>query len=145
MVAVCKLDTLVCKMVLSMLAMPFTSDTARAAGAKGGYARARKRPVAPQVLVDKASRIMNDAMDGAPLKASQVQAASRVLGVLYDAGVKPTVRDDSLGEAMRELLAPTPASSPVAPDAIRIERERGGSAGANEAAKTEGASEKREP
>jgi hypothetical protein len=88
--------------------MPFTTESAKVAGAKGGKARGKKQPISPQVILNKSLHVLNDALD-----AGSIQAASRVLGVLYDAGVKPTTRDDQLGEAIKGLLSP-PAEPPPA-------------------------------
>ena len=116
--------------------MPFTSETARIAGSRPKPRRAKRDPNAdhaPQVLLNKALKLLSNQID-----KGNVQAASRVLGVLYDAGVKPTTRDDQLGEAMRSLLSP---SDPPPPIPVATSE---GVAG-TEAAKKPGASDERVP
>jgi len=115
-----------------MLIMPFTSESARRAGAKGGKARGRKQPLSPQVLLNKAVHVLNNELD-----KGNVQAASRVLGVLYDAGVKPTTRDDQLGAAIGALLSP---SEPKPSEEYTSPAPSG-----TEAAKKPGASDERVP
>jgi hypothetical protein len=99
----------------------FTSEMAREAGAKAGEKRGKRKPVQPQTLLSKSLRLLNDAMNGKPIKASQMQAASRVLGVLYDAGVKPTTRDDNLSAAIGALLSPPAEPTPVQPSELASE------------------------
>jgi hypothetical protein len=119
--------------------MPFTSETARIAGRKAKGIPKRKPPEsethAPQVLLNKALKLLSNQID-----KGNVQAASRVLGVLYDAGVKPTTRDDNLGEAIKSLLSPAPMAPNVLGGQSAGQSPATGSEQGTEAPKKEGGS-----